>query len=237
MAHGSRQDDSSNAAAGRIGSRIIKGAASAAVALSLLTGAAFSGPADIMDDNTSSQITPPPIVLEADDFVNTPVDDEDDAGEEKTSRPGVIARFRQAVYAMPQTVRLLIVTPLWLLGTALMTAVSFLWNVIFASPLGAFIASFAMGFAVLLGLFAATSKMLFPDVPLRRMFSRRNLIILGSVSLVLSVIDAAAPHYWHSYPLAAALIKLAAGGVVIGILSVRTGRFFSKLTGKTPQTA
>lgn len=208
---------------------VLRGTTTALVVLSLLTGLAFSGPADITSDQDAANYKPAPIVMDVDDFVNAPVDDDDDdADEQKGSRLSIIAKFRQAVLSLPQTVRLLVVVPLWAIGTGLMTAVSFLWNVIFASPLGAFIASFAMGFAILFGLFTATAKVLFPDVPLRKLLSRRNIIALGVTALILSVIDAAAPLFWHDYPAVAAIIKLAAGGTVIGILSVRTKNLFLK---------
>lgn len=206
---------------------VVKGATTALVVLSLLTGLAFSGPADITQDQAAANYRPAPIVMDVDDFVNTPVDDDDDADEQKGARIGFFAKFRQAVLSMPQSVRILIVTPLWAVGTALMTVVSFLWDVIFASPLGAFIASFAVGIIVLLGLFTATAKILFPDVPLKDLLSKRNVLILAVAAFILSCIDALAPMYWHQYPLASAGIKLLFGASVIGMLSARVKRLFS----------
>ena len=211
---------------------IMRGATTLIVAASLLTGVAFDGPADINEEQAASNYNQPPIVMEIDEFANAPVDeDADDADEEKSSRSGFMARFRQAILSMPQSVRLLIVTPLWLLGTALMTVIAFLWNVIFASPLGAFIASFAIGLAVLLALFTTTAKALFPDIPVKDLLSRNNIIIIAISALLLSGIDAVAPLYWHEYPLAAALVKLVLGGTVIGILSVKTKNLFRRISG------
>lgn len=208
----------------------LRGVTTTLVVLSLLTGLAFSSPAEINEDQAAANYRPAPIVMDVDDFMNATVDDDDDdADEQRGSKIGIVARFKQAVLSLPQSVRLLIITPLWLIGTGLMTLVSFLWNVIFASPLGAFIASLATGFAVLVGLFAATAKILFPDVPLSRILSKRNILILGIAALLLSGIDALAPLYWHQYPLAAMLIKLIFGGTVIGILSVRTNKLFHKI--------
>jgi hypothetical protein len=172
--------------------------------------------------------------MDVDEFVNAPVDDDDDgdADEQKGVKTSAVARFRQAVMQLPQSVRILIITPLWVLGTAIMTVISFLWNTLFASPLAAFIASFAFGFAILTGLFAATAKMLFPDLPLRKILSGKNVLILGCLALVLSGIDAVAPVYWHQYPLVAALVKLVLGGTVIGILAKRTGKLLDKLNIK-----
>ena len=210
---------------------VFKGGTTALLVLSLLTGVAFSSPADINDDQAAAQLNQPPIVMDIDDYANAEVDDDDEADEEKGARPGVIARFRQAVLSLPSAVRLLIITPLWALGTALLTLISFLWNTIFASPIGAFIASLAMGFAVLLGLFTVTAKMLFPDVPLKKILSKRNIIILAVTALVLAVTDAAAPLVWHKYPAISALIKLAAGAGVVGVLSLRTKMLFDRITG------
>lgn len=208
----------------------LRGLTTALLVVSLLTGLAFSSPADIVDEQTAANYRPAPVVMDIDDVISAPVDDsEDDADEQKSSRGGFFARFRQAILTMPQSVRVVIVLPLWVVGTALLTAISFLWNVIFASPFGAFIASLAAGFAILTGLFTATAKALFPDIPIRKLLCGRNLIILGITALLLSLIDAAAPLYWHQYPLAAALVKIAAGGTVIGILSVRANRLYHRL--------
>lgn len=212
----------------------LKGITTAAVLASLIVGSTFSGPADIIDDQEAANYRPAPIVLDADEFVNAPVEDDDDgdADEQKGVKTSAVARFRQAVMQLPQSVRILIITPLWVLGTAIMTVISFLWNTLFASPLAAFIASFAFGFAILTGLFAATAKMLFPDLPLRKILNGKNVLILGCLALVLSGIDAVAPVYWHQYPLVAALVKLVLGGTVIGILAKRTGKLLDKLNIK-----
>ena len=207
-----------------------KGITAAVLVLSLLSGIAFSSASEINEDQAGASFTPTPVVMDASDFMNSSVDDEeDDAEEEQETKMGVMARFRQAVLSLPQSVRLLIVTPLWLIGTAIMTLISFLWTVIFASPIGAFIASFAIGLAVLLGLFTATAKILFPDVPVSKILCKRNILILCGLALLLSALDAVAPMYWRAYPMAAALLKLVLGGTVIGVLAVRTKNLFNKL--------
>jgi hypothetical protein len=208
-------------AAGSAKKAVVKGGSALLVAISLLTSAAFNAPADILEEHPDTHPSNPPIVLDIDEFVNTDIDDEDDADEQKATKLGFFARFRQAVLSLPSSVRLLIVTPLWLLGTGLMTLVTFLWNSLFASPLGAFIASFAIGFAVLTGLFAVTAKTLFPDVPLRDILTKRNILILGVGAVILSGIDAAMPLFWEKYPAVSFLVKLVFGAGVISVLSLR----------------
>lgn len=205
-----------------------KGVTTSLVVLSLLTGLAFSSPSDVTQDQTeAANFRPTPVVLDVDEFVSAPVEEDDEDGDEqKSTKLSFTARFRQAVLSLPQSVRMLLVVPLWAVGTAILTVITFLWNILFASPLGAFIASFALGFAIMLGLFTVTAKALFPDVPIRKILCRRNVIIVGCLALVLSGFDAVAPVYWHSYPLAAALVKLVLGGTVIGYLAHRTGKLF-----------
>lgn len=208
---------------------LLKGTTTVLLVASLLTGLAFSGPGEINEDQVSSQLRQAPIVMDVDDYMNTSVDDDDDADEQKNAKVGVVQRFKQAVLNLPASVRLLIITPLWAIGTAIMTAVSFLWNVIFASPLGAFIASFAIGFAVLVGLFAVTAKMLFPNVPLKKILNKRNVLILGIAAVLLSFIDWMAPMYWHQYPAVAAAVKLGVGVFVIGTICYRFSKILNPL--------
>ncbi len=208
--------------------KAVKATTTAILIASLLTGLSFSGPAELNEDQASSQLRPAPIVMDIDDYMNTSVNDDDDADEQKSAKPGFIARFKQAVLSLPSSVRLLIITPLWAIGTAMMTVVSFLWNIIFSSPLGAFIASFAVGFAVLFGLFAVTAKMLFPDVPLRKILSKRNVLVLGIAALLLAVIDWLAPMYWHQYPAVAAAVKLGTGAFVIGVICYRVNKLLHR---------
>lgn len=199
----------------------VKGTTTALLALSIITGLAFSGPAEINENQSATQLNPAPVVMDIDDYMNTGVDDDDDADEQKGSRPSAAARFKQAVLNLPSAVKLLIVTPLWALGTGIMTSVSFLWSVLFASPLGAFIASFAVGFAVLVGLFAATTKLLFPWIPLRKILSKKSILTLGITAIALAAADAAMPAFWHDYPMYAAALKFAVGAFVFTLLATR----------------
>jgi hypothetical protein len=223
---------SSDKVAGNAKKAAVKGGSALLVAVSLLTSMAFNSPADILQEQPDTHFSNPPIVMDIDEYANAEVDDEDDADEEKSSKVGVMARFKQAVLSLPSSVRLLIITPLWLIGTALMTLITFLWNTLFASPLGAFIASFAIGFAVLTGLFAVTAKVLFPDVPLRDILTKRNVLILAVGAVILSGLDVTMPLFWNKYPAVSFLVKLVFGAGVISVLSLRVKAFSQKLLPK-----
>lgn len=211
------------------GSKIVKGLATVAVLASIITGIAFSGPGDINPEQLQPNYKQPPVVLDLDEYANATVDDddEDEATQEK-KQSGIFAKFRQAVMSLPQSVRLLVITPLWAIGTAIMTVISATGRIIFGSPIGAFIAAVLIGFGILAGLYGVTAHVLFPDVPMKKIFSKEALITLGVVSLLLAGLDAVAPLFWNKYPLVAALVKLAVGAGVIGILSVRAKNLHEK---------
>ena len=58
--------------------KAIRGVTTAAVLASMLAGSAFSGPADIIDDQDVVNYKPAPIVMDVDEYVNAPVEDDDD---------------------------------------------------------------------------------------------------------------------------------------------------------------
>ena len=97
-----------------LGKKVAKGATTALLVASLLTGLAFSGPSEINEEQAEAHLRQTPIVMDIDDYMNSDVDDDDDADEQKGAKVGIVAKFKQAVLNLPQSVRLLIVTPLWL---------------------------------------------------------------------------------------------------------------------------
>lgn len=198
--------------------KTVKGIATVAVLASLLAGMAFSGPADIAQEANDIKYNTPPIVMDIDDYGNATVDDDDDdATEEKKNNGGFLSMFRQAVLSMPQILRILVVTPLWLIGTGLMT----LAGLIMSSPIGTFLISLAVGFGILVGLYAITAKTLFPDVPMKDILSKKNLTALAVAAIGLAAVDAVAPLFWKEYPLLSMLVKLLLGAGVIAILTMK----------------
>lgn len=202
--------------------KAIKGVATAAVLVSFAVGMLFNSANDITPEQVQPSVNRPPIVMDIDEFANATVDDDDDdATDEKKASTGVVARIKQAMMKLPYSVRLLIITPLWVIGTVALTVLSVVWRALIASPIGVFLATAAAGFIILLALYVGTAKVLFPDVTLRKILSRGALISLGVVSLLLAGIDAIAPLLWGKYPFVSGLAKLAIGVSVVGILSAK----------------
>ena len=219
--------------ADNIKKKVVKTGTAAVVVAAILSGLVFSGTDEILQESSGEKYNRPPVILEIGEYANAEVDDaDDDADEQKTTKLGIIARFKQAVLSLPRSVRLVIVAPLYLLGVGIMTGISFLWNIIFSTPIGAFIASFAAGFAILAGLYVATAKILFPEIPIRKLLTKKTVLAIASTAIILSVIDSIAPAYWHAYPFAAGMIKLVIGASVIGLISLRVRAVYHRSLNK-----
>lgn len=199
-----------------------KKAKRAAIAVTMmaavLVGSLFSGPDEISGGSAQQILNPEPIVLDI-GSVDAEIDDEEPAPEE-AKKSGIKARLRAAILAMPKWLRVTIMVPLWALGYGLMFLGSFLFDLI-VTPIGSFLASALLGIAALIGLFAVTAKLLFPDMPLSKILSKRNLLILIGAGVALSIADVVAPRFYSGYPAVAAAVKLAAALLVTNLLLAR----------------
>lgn len=179
-------------------SRAKKAAAVSAVALltaaSVATGSLFDSPAALLAEDGT------PIVCTVNDGVE---DAEDDAAagetenEETRRRGGVRAALRARILQLPLIVRLLVVLPLWALGSALIAAAGAAWTLL--SPVLGKLAGFALLLALLAGTFLAAVKTAFPDLPLKKILNRRSLVALLLGAAALTVADAALPAFWDEY--------------------------------------
>lgn len=227
-ANGKAGKDGSNDSNAR--KKLVKVTAAVAVLASLAAGMLFSSVTDIMPELKQASINQPPIVMDIDEFGNATLDDDNDEdADEKKGNGGIVTRIKQAVLGLPVAVRLLIVTPLWAIGTAIMTVATVLGRAIAASPIGAFALTAVVGFGVLLGLFTLTAKVIFPDVPLNKILTKGHVMTLLVVALGLAGADAVAPLFWAKYPLVSGAVKLGVGAFVIAVLCNRVKRVSNKV--------
>ncbi|MBP5749293.1 MAG: hypothetical protein J6X24_00725 [Firmicutes bacterium] len=187
------------------------------MATAVLVGSLFSGPEDITGSNAQEIMNPTPIVLDI-GSVDADVQDEEPAPEE-AKKSGIKARLRAAILAMPRWVRACICVPLWGLGYALLLLGSFLKTIL--TPFAGVLLSGLIGIAVMIGLFGVTAKLLFPDMPWKKIFSKTNLIVLIATGIALTAADIIVPRYYSGYPYVAAAVKFTAALVVINILLAR----------------
>ncbi|MBQ0040951.1 MAG: hypothetical protein KBS56_02890 [Clostridiales bacterium] len=193
--------------------KLIQGAATVTVLASLVAGMLFSGATEITPEMTQTQVNPAPIVMDIDEFANATVDDDDE--DQAEQKKGGVKR--------------LLIAPLSLIGTALMTVASLLFRLLIASPIGAFALTALVSWGLLVGVYAGTAKLLFPDVPMSKILSKGHIATLGVVALVIAGIDAAAPLFWDKYPLMSGLVKLGIGAAAIAALLARVNKLRAKI--------
>ena len=204
--------------------KIKRAAVALTMATAVLVGSLFANPEDITGSGTKEVFFPEPIVMDINAF-DTDVQEEEPAQEE-TKKNGIAARLRAAIQSMPRWARVCVVLPLWALGYALLLLGSVLKLAL--APFAGAIVSALLGIAAMIGLFGVVAKLLFPDLPWRKIFSKTNLIILIVTGALLSLADIIVPHYYSGYPYVAAAVKLTAAFVVINLLLARLKRVAEK---------
>lgn len=161
---------------------------------SVMTGSLFDTPAALLDGGDAVGI-----VYQADaDAGEADGDADTQEGEEKNRRGGSLrASLRARLLRLPLAVRLLVLAPLWAVGSAILAAAGALAPLL--SPLFARAALFALLLALLVGCFTAAAKTVFPDLPLRRLLSRRSLLALALGAAGLAAADAVLGASWEEY--------------------------------------
>ena len=198
------------------------------------TEASFDDPADLLQNNK-----PEPHVQYI-DATDDATDDDDSAQDEEkqkvqNKRGGV---FREKILELPVAVRAILILPQWIVGNVVVWA----GNMLFAglSP----VLNWALGFVVMalviMAIFTITAKILFPDLPLRKILNRHTFKWVLIVSLAASAADLLLGVFWTGYTryktLVIAVLTLVAAGSLVFWFSRRERRRRAKAAeeGKDP---
>lgn len=160
---------------------------------------------------------PPAIVLNLEEDV-IPENEEYSTETKKSNR--FADRLRNRLLSLPQAVRVIFVLPLWALGWVITAFGSLIWGGLFSPALG-FVASWLLSVAVLVGLFALTAKLLFPNIPFKKILTKKNLYPIIGVAFLVVSLDAILPFYIDGYSAYSALIKIAVPFSIVGLLVYR----------------
>ena len=118
---------------------------------------------------------------------------------------------------LPWAVRALVLLPLWGIGETLTALVS----AFLASPLGRALVHFLLAAAVLVGLFTLIWKLLFPDVPLSKIFNKKTLPWLLGAAAFLTAADFLLGRLWDDWHIVRIVIMAVLGFFVIALLWYR----------------
>ena len=115
--------------------------------------------------------------------------------------------------------------PLWVIGKVLLGLCSLLFTAL--SPVLQLILGVLLNVLLLFGLFLLVLKLLFPNLKLRNLLTKRNILLLVAGSLLLSLTDTVLKMFWEDYRPISIAIKLTVGLVVLSLLA---WRIFGKRT-------
>lgn len=183
---------------GTVNKKTKKKAAAAAVtavaSASVLVGGLFSTPADLLGQPQTPAHT------------TVSVQDADGSSDQEGRRRSGSA-IRQWILRLPVGVRALVGLPLWCVGWVILTGLGALWGSVL-SPVAGTLAGWACLAALLIGVLALTAKAMFPDLPMKKILCKRNILgILAGVCAV-GIFDTAAPYFWSGYEKFADAVRL-----------------------------
>jgi len=147
----------------------------------LVVGGLFGEPAEFLEEDAAEGIVETDVMEEG----------SEEEGEERSS---LRQRFRARILALPMVLRMTVILPLWGLGWGIMQLLPLV-----ARPLG-------LG-AAMLGAAAAGAKLLCPELPLKKFFSRRSLGLALLAAGLLYAANALLPLVWEEYEPAAQLFS------------------------------
>ena len=198
--------------------RIAAGTATAVTAASLLTNSVVADPADLLKDPPAD--TPENShVYVMEDMAGRSYILETDQYEPYTWKEKLCIRMQK----LPLPVRSLVLLPLWGIGEVLSTLFTSIWS----SPIGHAILHFLLEIGILIGLFVLVFKLLFPNVPLKTLFSKKNLpwILLGAA--VITAADVILGFVWDQWKIWRIVLMALCAFLVLMVL-------WLKICGKFP---
>ena len=203
-----------------------KKAVALTAAISVLLGGLFNSPADLTQDPSAvdKAFTPPTSV----NFV-LPDDDGGDDGdeifpdetedEEKKKSGGIRDSLRRLILRIPAGVRAVFLVPLWAIGWGLISGFGAMWSA-FLSPLVGTAATWLAAAAVILAVIAAGVKALFPEIPLKKILSKKTVIGVCSSVLLLALADAVVPLFVPEYAAVRSWVRFAGLTVIFSGFSL-----------------
>lgn len=174
-------------------------------------GVLVNGVIDTPDDLLRDDVAAVTIEAQSDDDMTAANDDE---------RKG--SPLRRWLLSLPLGVRVLVGIPLWALGWGITELFALLCQAAL-TPLGHTILSWLLTALLAVGTFALTAKVIFPDIPLKKILRPRNILIVAGGTLLFGVIDSVLPLFWKDYPSIGHWLRLGGAALMIscGCLSLK----------------
>ena len=159
--------------------------AAAAVAAGVILGGVFNSSDELLDKNDKA-LPAPPAVVEMVELRAEPEDDEDSSVPQEEKKKSLRERIRLAVLRIPYAVRAALCLPLWCVGQILIYSAGLLWSTLLSPVVKAILPW--LSFALITAAAAATIiKLLNPELKMKDIFNKRNLIILVAGTVLTAI--------------------------------------------------
>ncbi|MBR3401262.1 MAG: hypothetical protein IKG67_03365 [Parasporobacterium sp.] len=202
--------------------KLVRTGTASLLGLSITLAGLFGTPEELVRQQTISQ-------LHNQDAIELVLEDEDPGSEEdlrkkaetRPMKKGFFQKIADAakslIYKIPAPVRAVVGIPLWAAGYAVLHLLSGVYSVLLA-PVISHIIGFVLCAIILLAVFVLTMKSIFPNMPLKKILRKGNLIRVLIGAAVLKVLDIVLPLFWPDYTRFKYLIMVAAGVIVLAVI-------------------
>ncbi|MBQ1567739.1 MAG: hypothetical protein IIZ80_07635 [Erysipelotrichaceae bacterium] len=126
-------------------------------------------------------------------------------------------RLKKLIYRIPVKIRTIFFVPLWAIGHILISLLEILFQNIFI-PIVSQIGGFLVETVIILLVVAICIKIMFPDMPWSKIFSRKFILSVLIGSLVIRIVDLVLPHFIDNYKTYRMIIKFVIGLIATGII-------------------
>jgi hypothetical protein len=125
--------------------------------------------------------------------------------------------LKNLIYRIPVKIRTFFLVPLWGLGSVLIYLSELLFQTLIAPTLLNLL-SFIVQTLLLLLVIGVCIKILFPDLPWSKIFSRKTILAVFIGSIIMSLCDYIIPYFWKDYTFYRNLLRFISGLIVAAVI-------------------
>lgn len=177
---------------------------------------AFDSPSDILRNDQPEPVVEPASI---DDGGSDQGEQDQDKSKRSGARQGTL---REKILELPLAVRVIFVVPLWAIGHVAVMGGELLFTAL--SPFLDGVLSFLTLALVMFIVFVLGVKLMFPDIPLRKIINRHTIKGVLIASGLVFAADFALPFIWPEYTRWKFVVLGGLSLIAIGFLAIRFGR-------------
>ena len=155
--------------------------------------------------------TPKAVVESIDDY------SEDNLQELESEHDSFKEKLKKQIYRIPIKIRAIFFVPLWALGSLLIALGDLAISTV-VMPVLHLLLGFIIQTLIMILVVGICIKLLFPDMPWSKIFSKKMIISVIIASIILKVLDFVLPYFIDNYRLYKNLVKFTVGLILIGII-------------------